>query len=141
MLGSIQVAPVEPCVTIAIRKALMMTKLNGTRVRAPAYPGLPAATPMNDIHAYDEPTSNRQRRVGSERRNREVQPLLQCSKKINICSYNVRTLAQDYSLPELSLEATRKDICVMSIQEHRLFHEEPVKTRKISDKFTNTFVL
>ena len=114
----------------------MMTNQNSTRVRAPAN-----TTPASEIANDDGTTLNPLVGVASVtplnssggvlpddasgvRANTQFSGMLRPKKLLNVSTFNVRTLSQDWKLNELIANAENHNIDVICLQEHRRFHEE-----------------
>ena len=63
--------------------------------------------------------------------------LLKCKRNIRISTFNVRTLGSLKQMSELIAAAEKLDICIICVQEHRIYHEEmEVKYHKLSKGWT-----
>ena len=102
----------------------MMTSLNSTRVQAPATPT--TSSPV----LYDGVSLNPPGRGTPDVTGRgdvntpSLSGLLRPKKSINIATFNVRTLSTDCKMQELIANAELHNIDIMSLQEHRHYHEE-----------------
>ena len=142
--GSILVAPVEPCVTIAIRKTLMMTKLNSTGVQAPDSIGRrkgkydsgglkPSGGLLDDT--IDDSVRDRPNLSTILNRKSTKKPLLSCKKYEHVGTLNVRTIRLQHKRVELGHLFEKAGIGVLEIQEHRIVHEEIIHICKLSKDF------
>ena len=124
------------CLNFSEERLIMNTNTTSTRVRAPATTGLQINALMTNNHTYDEFALNRSRRANSEQSNRRTQYFMKCKRKLNICSFNARTLGQSHSLGELCLDSKLKNIAITAIQEHRKCHTETIQVESVSEDYT-----
>ena len=68
------------------------------------------------------------------------QKLLKCKQRIQIATFNIRTLNRIGQLPEPIASAVEHKIDIICIQEHRYMHTEDIKYHKIGNGWTLAIV-
>ena len=102
----------------------MMTSLYSTRVRAPAYVSAPIVA--DDVVTLNPPgrdTTDETRRVDTNANTFTPTGILRPKKYINISTFNVRTLSSDTKVNELIANAEAHNVDIISVQEHRNYHD------------------
>ena len=100
-----------------------MKKTNSTRVKAPDKPDSAESTGVTNTQ-HDATTPNLSRRAASDYQWRKESPLMKCKKNVYVSTFNVRTLNSTARMGELVSLASRYDISIVALQEHRLHHDD-----------------
>ena len=107
-------------------KGKNVTSQNNTRVRIPnsQTPSLDTATlqEVNDVISMNPP--NRRDITDHSIGVRTFLP--KCKKQITASTLNIRTLRESYKREELTVNLIDKNIDILSIQEHRIIHQETI---------------
>lgn len=114
-----------------------MVQTRSTRVKAPANPRFQARIMQTTNLTNDVSTSNPTGKVDTDINPRKESPkFLKTTSELFITSYNACTLAKEHSIDELLNSIEKHNLALTSIQEHRIFHEEPIKYHKLSSEYT-----
>ena len=61
---------------------------------------------------------------------------LKTTSELRITTYNACTLTKEFHMEELLNSIEQHNLAITSIQEHRFFHEEPIKYHKLLSEYT-----
>ena len=111
----------------------MSTTNQSTRVKAPTIPR-PEATELSDTLREDENSlSNPQGRSEDDVNSSKVnnKKLMNCKKNTLLSTMNLRTLKAQPKQNELAFLFKSKGIMVLGIQDHKIVHDEEIRTEEI----------
>ena len=115
----------------------MMEANYSTRVKAPATTSSDRSDPQNGTH--DASALNPSGRAEAENRHgrgRSKLKFMRCKKSVSFGSFNTRTLRQPHNIGEMTEAASKFNIDVICVQEHRFVHEADIDYTKVSEKCT-----
>ena len=110
----------------------MTANLNNTRVKVPNL-----TTPRADTDScksHDDLPPNPQGRGKTDYSACKRSNFINCRRAAIISTMNVRTIREQRYREDLVYNFVEKNIDVLGIQEHRIFHEEPVRYETVLGK-------
>ena len=114
-----------------------MVQTRSTRVKAPANLRFQDRTLLNPIQSYDVVTPTPHGRVTTDACSGKKSPkFIRTSSDLFITSYNTRTLQKEFYMNELVNSIEKYNLSIVCIQEHRLYHVEPIKYHQLSSELT-----
>ena len=115
----------------------MTVQTRSTRVKAPANPRFQARITQTTNLTNEVSTSTPPGRVDTDINPRKKSPkFLKTTSELLITTFNTCTLTKEFYMEELLNSIEKHKFALTSIQEHRIFHEEPVKYHKLSSEYT-----
>ena len=115
----------------------MVVQTRSTRVKAPAKPEFQVEIKQISNLSNDVKTLTPQGRVNTDIILQKKSPkFLNTRSEMCITTFNARTLAKEFYMTELLNSIEHHKLSLVSVQEHRLRHEELVKFHKLSAEYT-----
>ena len=113
----------------------MQVQQNSTRVKAPETNDCQVVETSSDKEHNDDVSLNPSNGRGTPDNRSEKTSLLKCKKSIKISTMNVRTISQKSHQIELVNNATKHNIEVIGIVDHKICHEDKIEYHQY-DKYT-----
>ena len=115
----------------------MTVQTRSTRVKAPAKPRFQARTKQAASLYNDVSSSTPPGRVDTDIDPRKKSPkFLKTTTEMRITTFNACTLTKEFYMEEMLNSISKQNLQLTSIQEHRIFHEEPIVYHKLSSEYT-----
>ena len=122
---------------LSSKEKTMTIQTRSTRVSAPANPRFQARITQTNNLTNEVSTPTPPGKVDADTNPRKKSPkFLNATSELLITSFNACTLNKEFYMEELLNSIEKHNLGLTSIQEHRIFHEEPIKYHKLSSEYT-----